>query len=99
MITTVLASAAFVLALPGGSGGAPKPHCPAGLYSNLQCCTTDVLNVADLDCSPCKFSLSLIIEEDRSSTLLYLQTLSMAHVPTLAQRLCAASFQWYVTFI
>lgn len=36
------------------STGYPVPgeyHCPAGLYSNLQCCATDVLGLLDLDCS------------------------------------------------
>ncbi|KAI1358446.1 fungal hydrophobin-domain-containing protein [Xylaria arbuscula] len=34
---------------PGGGGGA-YDACPSGLYSNPQCCATDVLGVADLDC-------------------------------------------------
>ncbi|KAI1744450.1 hydrophobin 2 [Xylaria scruposa] len=32
----------------GGNGG--YDACPDGLYSNPQCCATDVLGVADLDC-------------------------------------------------
>ncbi|KAM3451491.1 hypothetical protein MY3296_005307 [Beauveria thailandica] len=32
---------------PGSGGG---DYCPAGLYSNPQCCATDVLGVADIDC-------------------------------------------------
>ncbi len=28
--------------------------CPTGLYSNAECCATDVLGVADLDCKPRK---------------------------------------------
>jgi hypothetical protein len=32
-----------------GSGGAYNP-CTGALYSNPQCCSTDVLGVADLDC-------------------------------------------------
>ncbi|KAI1111878.1 hydrophobin-like protein [Nemania sp. NC0429] len=35
--------------------------CPPGLYSNPQCCATDVLGVADLDChspSSAPFSVS-----------------------------------------
>ena len=27
------------------------PICPSQLYSNAQCCSTDVLGVADLDCN------------------------------------------------
>ncbi|KAI2611314.1 hydrophobin precursor [Hypoxylon fragiforme] len=34
----------------GGAGGAGGPVCNPGLYSNPQCCATDVLGVADLDC-------------------------------------------------
>ncbi|KAI0602727.1 hydrophobin [Biscogniauxia sp. FL1348] len=33
----------------GGSGGS-YVACPDGLYSSPQCCATDVLGVADLDC-------------------------------------------------
>ncbi|KAM3503730.1 hypothetical protein MY10362_004000 [Beauveria mimosiformis] len=33
---------------PGSGGG---DYCPAGLYRNPRCCSTDVLGVADLDCS------------------------------------------------
>ncbi|PQE25850.1 fungal hydrophobin domain-containing protein [Rutstroemia sp. NJR-2017a BBW] len=39
----------------GGGGGGSTPStpykCPSGLYSVAQCCATDVLGVADLDCS------------------------------------------------
>ncbi|KAI0427581.1 fungal hydrophobin-domain-containing protein [Xylaria sp. FL1042] len=35
---------------PGPTGGA-YDACPGGLYSNPQCCATDVLGVADIDCS------------------------------------------------
>ncbi|KAI0398034.1 hypothetical protein F5Y17DRAFT_413276 [Xylariaceae sp. FL0594] len=34
---------------PGGSGGGYFA-CPSGLFSVAQCCATDVLGVADLDC-------------------------------------------------
>jgi hypothetical protein len=35
----------------GGGGSTPAPYdCPSGLYSVAQCCATDVLGVADLDC-------------------------------------------------
>ncbi|KAI0140463.1 fungal hydrophobin [Xylariaceae sp. FL1272] len=33
----------------GGSGGTPYDAC-SGLYDTLQCCSTDVGGVADLDC-------------------------------------------------
>ncbi|KAI0809412.1 fungal hydrophobin [Xylaria sp. FL0064] len=35
----------------GGGGGTPYDACPDGLYSVPQCCATDVLGVADLDCA------------------------------------------------
>ncbi|KAI1494592.1 hydrophobin [Biscogniauxia mediterranea] len=35
----------------GGDGGdGSYVACPSGLYSSPQCCATDVLGVADLDC-------------------------------------------------
>lgn len=38
----------------GGGGGSTTPPAPydacSGLYDSLQCCATDVLGVADLDC-------------------------------------------------
>ncbi|KAJ6096142.1 hypothetical protein N7486_006888 [Penicillium sp. IBT 16267x] len=42
---------------PSGNGGFPDgnrgPVCSSGLlYSQAQCCKTDVLNLADLDCKP-----------------------------------------------
>lgn len=45
--------------IPGGgippsnppAGDDHGPVCPIGLYSNPQCCATDVLGAADLDCS------------------------------------------------
>lgn len=54
--TTVLVSilATAVIAIPTGNtggGSAPYVACPSGLYSNLQCCATDVLGVANLDCA------------------------------------------------
>ncbi|KAI1187493.1 fungal hydrophobin-domain-containing protein [Nemania serpens] len=30
--------------------GTPYDGCPDGLFSNPQCCATDILGVADLDC-------------------------------------------------
>ncbi|XDG03732.1 hypothetical protein ABKA04_003347 [Annulohypoxylon sp. FPYF3050] len=51
-IVTFMASA--VLATPG-YGGEPGSVCNPGLYSNPQCCSVDVLGVADLNCaSPSK---------------------------------------------
>ncbi|KAI0188408.1 hydrophobin-like protein [Astrocystis sublimbata] len=32
------------------TGGKPYVPCPSGLYSVPQCCATDVLGVADLNC-------------------------------------------------
>ncbi|KAM3434799.1 hypothetical protein NHJ13734_005818 [Beauveria thailandica] len=32
-------------------GNDPITFCPKGLYSNLQCCATDVFSVADINCS------------------------------------------------
>lgn len=51
-ITAILACAAAVVALPTENTGAPQPLCPPGLYSNPECCATDVLGIADLDCAP-----------------------------------------------
>ncbi|KAI1753058.1 fungal hydrophobin [Xylaria castorea] len=56
LFVTLLASA--VMANPvkrtggdGGHGGNPTPYdACSGLYDSLQCCATDVLGVADLDC-------------------------------------------------
>ena len=39
----------------GGGGGSPYVACSPGLYSTAQCCATDVLGVADLDCASRKF--------------------------------------------
>ncbi|KAI1171863.1 fungal hydrophobin-domain-containing protein [Nemania sp. FL0916] len=35
---------------PSGPTGTPYKPCPAGLYSVPQCCATDILGLADLDC-------------------------------------------------
>ncbi|KAI1734912.1 hydrophobin precursor [Xylaria scruposa] len=51
LFVTLLASA--VMASPSKRNtGNPTPYdaCPDGLYSVPQCCATDVLGVADLDC-------------------------------------------------
>ncbi|KAI1269399.1 hydrophobin [Xylariaceae sp. FL1019] len=42
--------AAVAVAVPGGKTGTPYDAC-SGLYDTLQCCATDVLGVADLDCA------------------------------------------------
>jgi hypothetical protein len=44
--------------IPPISGGNGSGHfkCPAGLYSNPQCCSVGVLGLADLDCAVRKFS-------------------------------------------
>ncbi|KAJ8131469.1 hypothetical protein O1611_g2153 [Lasiodiplodia mahajangana] len=52
LFITLLASA--VMANPvKRTGTPPTPYdaCPDGLYSVEQCCATDVLGVADLDCA------------------------------------------------
>ena len=63
-LTTFLSTllAATAIAVPttggggGGDGGKPWVACtPGSLYSNPQCCATDVLGVADLDCQNRKF--------------------------------------------
>ncbi|KAI0161312.1 hydrophobin [Xylariaceae sp. FL1272] len=50
--------ATIAVAAPGGgsggsgSGGSTTPYdACSGLYDTLQCCATDVLGVADLDCA------------------------------------------------
>lgn len=51
--TTVLATlfASVVIAAPAQVQDRQVPYAPCGgLYSNAQCCATDVLGVADLDC-------------------------------------------------
>ena len=62
IIVTLFAGAA--LAIPTGEGGngtapaAPYDPC-SGLYDSAQCCATDVLGVADLDCASRKDSFLL----------------------------------------
>lgn len=58
-VTAIIATlfAGVALAIPtGGGGGTPAPATPydpcSGLYDSAQCCATDVLGVADLDCAP-----------------------------------------------
>jgi len=62
MITSVLASVAVALAMPGGGGGGGGGDgilCHSSTFPNPECCSTDVLGVAALDCIPRKFSLRL----------------------------------------
>ncbi|KAK1472532.1 hypothetical protein CTAM01_16373 [Colletotrichum tamarilloi] len=50
-LVSILATA--VIAIPTGNtggGSAPYDAC-SGLYDSLQCCATDLLGVADLDCA------------------------------------------------
>lgn len=46
-VAALLAGAA-IAAPTSNTGGAPL--CPLGLFSNPQCCSTDVLGLAGLDC-------------------------------------------------
>ncbi|KAK1537598.1 fungal hydrophobin [Colletotrichum paranaense] len=51
-LVSILATA--VIAIPTGNtggGSAPYDAC-SGLYDSLQCCATDVLGVANLNCAP-----------------------------------------------
>ncbi|KAI1358293.1 hydrophobin-like protein [Xylaria arbuscula] len=45
-----LIALASVFAVVSATGGS-SPVCPSGLYSVPQCCATDVLGVADLNCA------------------------------------------------
>ncbi|KAH9907794.1 fungal hydrophobin [Xylariomycetidae sp. FL2044] len=52
--TTLLVSflASAVMASPAKRNDTPVPYdACSGLYDTLQCCATDVLGVADLDCA------------------------------------------------
>ncbi|KAI1196549.1 fungal hydrophobin [Nemania serpens] len=53
LFITLLASAVMANPVKRNGGNPPTPYdaCPDGLYSNPQCCATDVLGVADLDCA------------------------------------------------
>ncbi|KAJ3562609.1 hypothetical protein NPX13_g8503 [Xylaria arbuscula] len=55
-ITSVFAAVAS--ANPTYGGGKPYVACPSGLYSVPQCCATDVLGVADLNCGSPSASFS-----------------------------------------
>ncbi|KAI2467473.1 cerato-ulmin [Annulohypoxylon bovei var. microspora] len=49
-LVTFLASAVLANPAKRGYGGGDYDAC-SGLYNSLQCCATDVLGVADLDCA------------------------------------------------
>lgn len=53
--TTVVLFAASALAMPTSQDSqvkrAASPYCAPGLFSQAQCCATDVAGVADLDCT------------------------------------------------
>ncbi|KAI1091189.1 hydrophobin precursor [Rostrohypoxylon terebratum] len=49
LLVTFMASA--VLATPGYNADGSYFACNPGLYSNPQCCSVDVLGVADLNCA------------------------------------------------
>ncbi|KAI1802346.1 Cerato-ulmin hydrophobin family [Daldinia bambusicola] len=54
VLATAVAASPAKRGYPDGSSGAPYDPC-SGLYDSAQCCATDVLGVADLDChSPSK---------------------------------------------
>ena len=54
-IATLFAGVAFAIPTgdggSGGGGAASYDPC-SGLYDTAECCATDVLGVADLDCAP-----------------------------------------------
>ncbi|KAF2969046.1 hypothetical protein GQX73_g4580 [Xylaria multiplex] len=59
LIAIIGAIATIVAAVP--TNDPPVKLCPSGLYSSPQCCATDVLGVADLNChspSAVPFSVS-----------------------------------------
>lgn len=63
----------------GGNGDGGEPLCPSGLlYSNPQCCSTDVLGVADLDCATRKFAF-LVPRNPYSRSLLKQRHISFLH--------------------
>ena len=75
----------------GGHGGDKGEYkCPAGLYSNAQCCATDILGVADLNCGSRKLTYSLLDCTTR------LTIISAQKTPTSAsdfKKICASSGQ------
>jgi len=64
--TIALALAGFVAALPAQVEERQTPYTAcSGLYGTSQCCATDVLGVADLDCANRMFSLLSLAERAR----------------------------------
>ena len=58
IIASAIAGASFALAAPADLTERQLPVC-LGTYSNAQCCATDVIGVADLNCADRMFSLPL----------------------------------------
>lgn len=58
MIAIIGFIAAAVSAMP--TNDPPYIACPPGLYSNTQCCATDVLGIADLNCASREPSLPVL---------------------------------------
>lgn len=92
LATAVVASPSKRGNYPGsGEGGNPTPYdACSGLYDSLQCCSTDVLGVADLDCGTRKnLTLQDIVAPDDQNLL----TISLASgVPASAadfEKICA----------
>lgn len=56
------ASGAFAAPLLSGYGG-DSTVCPSGLYSTPQCCATDILGVAALNCYARTSSLAYLLDE------------------------------------
>lgn len=53
----------------GGSGGGKYDPCQgSGAYNNAQCCATDILGLANLDCAPREFFPSPILFSTRASS-------------------------------
>ncbi|EQL03209.1 hypothetical protein G6O67_005541 [Ophiocordyceps sinensis] len=54
LLVAALFAGALAVPTGGGDGGgdhSPSPFCPfGGLFGNAQCCATDILGIADLDC-------------------------------------------------
>lgn len=52
VFVTLLATAVMANPVDKRTGGNPTPYdACSGLYDTLECCATDVLGVADLDCA------------------------------------------------
>lgn len=63
--TTIILCAASALALPTSENSQAKkvasPYCAPGLFTQAQCCSTDVAGVANLDCATRKFDHHLLM--------------------------------------